>query len=59
MRRKVRVPEVRNETVQPRKKDKYKGLFKQSQVFILACYSNYTAAQTRRRTWLGSQSKRD
>ena len=46
--RRVRVPEVRNETVQPRKKAKNKGLFKPSQAFILACYSNHAAKQTRR-----------
>src|SRR5438132_649424 len=47
MSRRVRVPEVRNETVQPRKKAKDKGLFKPSQVFILACYGNHAAKQTR------------
>src|SRR5439155_17640239 len=48
MSRRVRVPEVKNETVQPRKKAKINGLLKPSQVFILACYSNHTAKQTRR-----------
>ena len=34
--------------MQPRKKAKNKGLFKPSQAFILACYSNHAAKQTRR-----------